>query len=201
MLYNIYRRSTKKPDSPKVAANGPKGGIYMWNLRSKAYKHLKISAKIFVLLGTVLIMGIALANPSGGVVSSGNATIQQTPGNTVIRQNSQQAIINWQSFNIGSNESTHFQQPTGGVALNRISPQQGASQIFGQLSATGTIILINQAGIYFGSGASVNVGSIIASTSDITDANFLAGKYIFNQPSSYNGSVINEGRLLQLIMV
>ncbi|MHB1946895.1 MAG: beta strand repeat-containing protein [Gammaproteobacteria bacterium] len=158
-------------------------------------ERLKKIARAIVFLGAIVIMGTAFANPQGGVVSSGSATIQQTPGNTVIQQNSQQAIINWQSFNIGSSETTHFQQPTGGVALNRINPQQGASQIFGQLTSTGQIILINQAGIYFGPTAHVDVGSIIASTSDMSDANFLAGKYIFDQPSPYNGSIINEGTI------
>ncbi len=49
-------------------------------------------------------------------------TVQQNQNSTVVNQTSQQAIINWKSFNIGGNESTHFQQPAGGVALNRISP-------------------------------------------------------------------------------
>jgi len=155
----------------------------------------KMVMKIIIFLSAAVIMGAALANPQGGVVSNGSATIQQSPGSTVIQQNSQQAIINWQSFNIGSGETTHFQQPTGGVALNRVNPQQGASQIFGTLSATGQIILINQAGIYFGSGAVVDVGGIIASTTDMSNANFLAGKYIFDQPSPYNGSVINAGTI------
>jgi filamentous hemagglutinin family protein len=138
----------------------------------------------------------AFANPQGGIVAAGIVSIQQQPNSTVINQSSQQAIINWQSFNIGASEATHFQQPTGGIALNRISAAQGASQIFGQLTATGTIILINQAGIYFGPTARVDVGGIIASTSDISDQNFLAGKYIFDKPSPYNGSIINQGTII-----
>ena len=144
----------------------------------------------FALIGTVD------ANPVLSNVASGNVTVQQSPGVTQVNQSSQSAIINWNSFNIGANEATHFQQPTGGVALNRINPQQGASQIFGQLTATGKIILVNQAGIFFGPGARVDVGGIIASTSDISNQNFLAGKYVFDQPSSFAGSaIINKGMI------
>src|SRR5207249_3306945 len=50
-------------------------------------------------------------------------------------------------------------------------------------------------GIYFGPSARVDVGGIIASTSDIKDESFLAGKYIFDQASPYAGSVINEGTI------
>lgn len=112
-----------------------------------------------------------------------------------INQTSSQAILNWKSFNINAQESVVFQQPVGGIALNRISPLQGPSQILGVLSATGKIILINQAGIFFGPSARVDVGSIIASTADISDANFLAGHYRFDQASPYNASIINQGTI------
>lgn len=154
-----------------------------------------------VFLGAFLLtIGIystpALSNPIGGQVVSGNVSIQQAPNSTIINQSSQKAIINWQRFNIGAQEKTHFQQPAGGVALNRINPTQGASQIYGKLTATGQIILVNPAGIYFGPSAYVNVGGLIASTSDISNQNFLAGKYIFDQPSAYSGSIVNAGTII-----
>src|SRR5262245_31667291 len=75
-----------------------------------------------------LLTSATIANPEGGVVTQGTATIQSGP-TTTINQTSQRAVINWQSFNIGAQEATHFNQPAGGIALNRISPTQGASQI------------------------------------------------------------------------
>ena len=127
------------------------------------------------------MMECSLANPVLDHVASGNVTVSQTATTTQVNQASDQAIIHWNSFNIGSGEHTQFVQPnSSAVALNRISPTQGASQIFGQLSANGRIILVNQAGIFFGSGSKVDVGGIIASTVDITNSNFLAGKYIFD---------------------
>ncbi|MES2217440.1 MAG: filamentous hemagglutinin N-terminal domain-containing protein [Pseudomonadota bacterium] len=152
-----------------------------------------IVQNLIVLCSSILFTSMAFANPQGGVVTSGNATIAQAPNSTVIQQNSQQAIIEWQSFNISAKDKTHFQQPTNGVALNRINANQGMTQIYGQLSATGKIILVNAAGIYFGVGSVIHVGGLIASTSNISNANFLAGKYIFDQPSPYHAGIVNDG--------
>lgn len=138
----------------------------------------------------------AHANPTGGNVTAGNATISQNGNNTVINQTSSHAIINWQQFNIGANETTHFQQPAGGMILNRIDGSQGASQIYGGLTATGQVILLNPAGVYFGPSAHVNVGSLIATTAGISDSDFLSGNYRFNQASPYHGSIINEGSIV-----
>ena len=148
---------------------------------------------ILILWSSIIFTSAAVANPEGGTVTNGNATISQSGNNTTINQTSQQTIIEWNSFNIGSKETTHFQQPTNGIALNRINSSQGMTQIYGQLTATGKIILINAAGIYFGTGSVISVGGLIASTSNISNANFLAGKYIFDQPSPYNASIINDG--------
>ncbi|HSW93044.1 MAG TPA: filamentous hemagglutinin N-terminal domain-containing protein [Gammaproteobacteria bacterium] len=139
----------------------------------------------------------AAANPAGGVVAAGDATIYHGLTTTVIHQTTNKAIINWQSFNIAAHETTNFRQPSSSaVMLNRINPAQGVSQIYGHLNANGRIILVNQAGIYFGPGSFVNVGGIIASTSNISNENFLAGKYIFDEASPYAGSIINEGSII-----
>jgi filamentous hemagglutinin family protein len=140
------------------------------------------------------LISVSDANPVLNSVVSGNISVQQS-GNTVqINQTTQRGIISWDTFNIGANEKTKFNQPNANsVTLNRINAEMGPSLIFGQLSANGKIILINGAGLYFGASSMVNVGSIIASTSNISNANFLAGKYIFDEQSAYNGSIINKG--------
>jgi len=164
--------------------------------REKVVRHFPQLSKLSVFLMSMFITFNALANPQGGVVTAGSATISQTPGNTQIQQTSDKAIIEWNSFNIKNGEQTNFQQPTGGIALNRINPNQGPSQIFGQLTATGTIVLVNQAGIFFGPTARVDVGGIIASTSDITNDNFMSGNYRFDQASSLHGSITNQGSII-----
>jgi filamentous hemagglutinin family protein len=154
--------------------------------------------KIAMMFFVVLAIEAIYANPTGGVVTAGDATISQTATTTQINQSSDKAIINWNSFNIGANEATHFQQPNANsITLNRINPDQGASQIFGQLTSNGRIVLVNQSGFFFGSGAYVNVGGLIASTAGITDQNFLAGKMIFDQVSTtHRGTIINQGTMI-----
>lgn len=156
---------------------------------------LLLCNRIGLCLFAFLAVNSVFANPMDGTVAAGSATITQTPNTTVIDQASQRAVIDWRSFNIGANESTHFNQPNGGVTLNRIDPTQGMSQIYGRLTATGQIILVNPAGIYFGPGAYVNVGGIIASSVGVSLQNFMAGNFIFDQHNNMNGAVINAGTI------
>jgi len=154
-----------------------------------------ISRYLLVFISSLTATSVTLANPSLSGVTSGSATVTQAPNTTTINQTSQKAILQWNSFNIRSNEQTHFIQPAGGVALNRINPNQGPSQIFGVLTATGKVILVNGSGVFFGPGSQVNVGGLIASTADITNANFLNNKYIFDQASNRDGGIINSGTI------
>jgi filamentous hemagglutinin family protein len=158
---------------------------------------IKIGLNCLTFLASTIICMVTYSNPVLNSVTAGNATVAQTSNSTVINQTSQQAIIQWNSFNIAAGQKTQFVQPNASsVALNRINPAQGVSQIYGSLSANGRIILINAAGIHFGPSSMVNVGGMIASTSDISNANFLAGNYIFSIPSALNGSIKNEGKII-----
>ena len=133
------------------------------------------------------------AAPAGGVVAAGGASIAASGARTTITQTTQNAAINWQSFNIAAGESVQFVQPnSSSVALNRVlGPDPSA--IFGSLSANGKVFLVNPNGVLFGSGASVNVSGLVASTLNITDGNFMAGSYSFTDPGI--GSVINQGTI------
>src|SRR5271163_3705154 len=120
------------------------------------------------------------ANPTGGNVAAGSATIAgQGTGAVTINQFSNTAVINWQTFSIGSGESTSFLQPSAASAvLNRVLGGQ-TSIISGTLSANGQVYLINGNGIVVGPGGIVTANSFTASTRDISDADFLAGKLHF----------------------
>ena len=103
-------------------------------------------------------------------VSSGNATATQTANQLTINQTSATAVLNWQSFNIGSGSSVNFVQPSSSaLAVNNIF-QGNPSQIFGSLTANGRVYLINQNGIMFGAGSQVNTASLVASSLNITPA-------------------------------
>ena len=129
--------------------------------------------QLVVLIISISFATSALSNPVLNGVTSGGATVTQSGNTTTVNQTTDKAIIEWNSFNIAAGEKTQFVQPgASSVALNRINPTQGVSQILGKLTSNGQIILVNAAGIHFGSGAMVNVGGMIASTADITNANF-----------------------------
>ena len=142
----------------------------------------------------LLVCGASVyAQPTGGVVTAGSATIGGTPGNMTITQTSSNVAINWQSFGIQSGQSVQFAQPgSSSVALNRVIGSD-PSNILGSLSSNGKVFLVNPNGILFGAGASVNVGGLLASTMAISDANFMASNYTFSGAGA--GSVVNQGSI------
>lgn len=135
------------------------------------------------------------ALPTGGQVVAGAASIQQAGAAMTIRQASEQAILNWQTFNIGASASVNFIQPgASSVALNRVLGSD-PSAIYGSLTANGQVFLVNPSGVLFGPGARVDVGGLVASTLAIRDADFLARNYRFTRDGA-NGSVVNQGEII-----
>ena len=148
-----------------------------------------------VLLGCFASITLLAQSPSGGIVASGTATIAQSGSNTNINQSTNSAVINWQSFSIGSNSTVNFNQPsTTSVTLNRVSGNS-ESVIDGVLNANGNVFLINSNGILMDSTARISTGGFVASTLDIADSDFLSGKYTFTSNTSQAGSVINLGAI------
>jgi len=139
--------------------------------------------------------GAAFAGPEGGVVAGGEGNIS-TPNATTtnINQVSQNLIVNWESFNVNTNEAVNFIQPNSQAqALNRIF-DQNPSQIFGSINANGKVLLINPNGVFFKPGASVNVGGLVASGLNISDESFMNGNHqFFNTDGSEGGLVVNQG--------
>ena len=143
-----------------------------------------------VALGVVRVA----AGPNGPSVVSGSATIQGQGGPAVIVNQSSSAIINWNTFR--SNESVRFNQPSSSsVALNRVTGRIGAVGILGSLTANGRIFLINRDGILFGPGAVVNTAGFLATTHDIKNSDFMAGRYNFNIPGRPDACIVNQGRI------
>jgi filamentous hemagglutinin family protein len=137
------------------------------------------------------------ANPTGGTVAAGSATIAgQGTSAVVIKQASNTAIINWQSFSINSGESTSFLQPgANSAALNRVLGG-GTSIINGTLSANGQVYLINGNGVIVGPGGIINANAFTASTRNISDADFLSGNLHFTGSSA--AGVQNLGSITAL---
>lgn len=138
--------------------------------------------------------GLALANPSGGVVVGGEVGFVTPDANTLlINQSSHNAAINWQSFSIQSSEYVIFNQPSASaVVLNRVVGGN-PSEILGNLQANGRVFLINPLGVMFGEGAQVDVGGIVASTLDLNPDDFIAGRYVLRGDSQ--AGIVNAGNI------
>ncbi len=105
-------------------------------------------------------------------------------------------IINWATFNIGRGETTTFNQPNStSTALNRVIGGQGPSFLDGTLTANGRVFIVNGDGILFGAHSSINTAGFLASTNDIRNEDFMAGKYNFNIPGLPNASIVNLGSI------
>jgi len=210
MNRNLYRTIFSKrlgmlvPVAETVRATGKStgsGATSVANLWSgvvwvRLPSRLKPIISGLVAAASVLNYGITQAGPlpEGGIVTAGSGTINQNGSTLTINQSSQRLSANWQSFNIGANHSVIFNQPnSSSVALNRIIGTE-ASSIFGSLSANGQVFLINPNGILFAPGSQVNVGGLAASTLNISDADFSAGRYRFTNGKGA-GSVVNEGQI------
>jgi filamentous hemagglutinin family protein len=157
----------------------------------------RIFRPLFLVMALALLPRASAANPAGGVVRFGNATIsgQGTPV-VNIQQRSNSAILSWQQFNIQPGEATHFQQPgPNAVALNRILDGQ-ASQILGSLTGNGRVYLINPNGILFGKGATVDVHAFMAATDlHASDLKALTGGFDPSAVSAPGARIENNGTI------
>jgi filamentous hemagglutinin family protein len=144
-----------------------------------------------------------------------NAPVQS--GNTVnIKQTAAQALLHWDTFNVGSQTTVNFDQSAGGadsgkwIAFNKVfDPDAKPSEIRGKINAQGQVYIINQNGIIFGAGSQVNARTLVASSLPINDnlvangllnnrnAEFLFSKDFANDPTATFGDIVVErGALL-----
>ncbi|RAQ11235.1 filamentous hemagglutinin, partial [Burkholderia cepacia] len=161
--------------------------------RGKTGSGKRLMAAGVSLLGLAATSAYAL--PTGGEVASGKADIATSAdGKSMsINQHTDKLITNWQDFSVAGGERVSFRQPdVKSIALNRVIGTNG-SQIHGQIDANGKVFVVNPNGVVFGAGAQVNVGGLVASTKNISDADFLAGNYRFSGASGQ--SVENAGTI------
>jgi filamentous hemagglutinin family protein len=134
----------------------------------------------------------ALAGPEGAEVINGQVSLQQSGNNTVITA-SDKSIINYSSFDIARPEIVEFIQPSSSASvLNRIL-SANPTNIDGTLLANGRVFFVNPAGVYIGSGATINVNQLVASALNIANSDFIDGRYNF---VGGNGSVTNSGDIV-----
>ena len=102
----------------------------------------------------------------------------QSAGRTLvsIEQTKPQAVLTWETFNIGKETTLRFNQGRGGanktewIAFNKVNDPSGApSQILGAIEAPGHVYVINRNGIIFGGSSQVNLRTLVASSLPIND--------------------------------
>lgn len=148
-------------------------------------------------LGILVLSSLPLAhaNPTGGQVAAGVASIVRQGARMDINQASQRAVLNWQSFSIDRGEHVNFNQPGRDAStLNRVLGND-PSALMGQMTANGNVYLVNQNGIMVGKDAQINVGSLTASTANISTQDFMAGRMNFDQPGNPDARIVNYGTI------
>ncbi|WP_020205081.1 filamentous haemagglutinin family protein [Cupriavidus sp. WS] len=102
-------------------------------------------------------------------------TVDPTTGRILvgINQAAERAILNWETFNIGRNTSLRFAQQSNWAVLNRVNDPAGRpSQILGEMSGAGTIMVLNRNGVIFSGSSQVNTGNLVAAAARMSDAQF-----------------------------
>ena len=111
-------------------------------------------------------------------------------GNNVnIKQNASQALLEWETFNVGSQTTVNFDQSAGGadsgkwIAFNKVSDPTGKpSEIRGKINAQGQVYILNRNGIIFGAGSQVNARTLVGSSLPINDE--LVARGLINQEAN-----------------
>ncbi|HEY3813372.1 MAG TPA: filamentous hemagglutinin N-terminal domain-containing protein [Caulobacteraceae bacterium] len=121
--------------------------------------------------------------PYGGSVtgtSGGNVTLTYTGPTLTVYSSAHRVIIDWQSFSIAAGDTVTFVEPDKNAIVVNRQLGGGESDIYGVITSLvngsigGNVWIINPNGVLFGSGAQINVGGFLASTSNLTsDTTFL----------------------------
>jgi filamentous hemagglutinin family protein len=108
--------------------------------------------------------------PQGATVVNGQANIN-TSGNQMNVINTPGAVINWNSFNIGTGAGVNFQQQNANSSVMNRVVGGNISTIHGNLTSNGRVILVNPAGLVIGAGAVVDTAGFVGSAMNATEAN------------------------------
>ncbi|WP_186162732.1 filamentous haemagglutinin family protein [Burkholderia gladioli] len=128
------------------------------------------------------VLWINASAPAQSVDANGHVSVD-------IQQTAQNAVLTWQTMNVGRQTTLSFDQSGGTqtngannwAVLNRvIDPSGRPSQILGSITAQGAVYVINRNGVLFGAGSQVNVHSLVASSLDLLNMN------------DYNQTLLNQ---------
>src|SRR4051812_42990432 len=189
------RQGTPERDISAIPGRGARGPLLLGTALQAA------SALMFASRADAQLL--PFVRPQGGVVSAGQASISQTAAQTTVSQASQRAVVDWQSFNVGSQHTVAFQQPSStAMTLNRVAGPD-PSQIAGRITANGQVAIVNQSGVVFQRGSVVDVQTLVVSAANISNQNFMAGRgptgrpgqLTFDEPGRPDARISNAGTI------
>ncbi len=123
-LNQVKQTSEAKKLFPSFTVKLSGGKSMTYTYRPRPIIHTLLAALLSGFYGNAFALN-PNALPTGGNVTSGSASIAQTGSNLNITQTSQSAIINWNTFNIGSSAAVNIAQPnSSSVQLDRVVSQQ-----------------------------------------------------------------------------
>ncbi|MCH7742157.1 MAG: filamentous hemagglutinin N-terminal domain-containing protein, partial [Proteobacteria bacterium] len=143
----------------------------------------------------LLLAPLAIAGPEGGVVVSGKGSVTSvSPLETHIAQESQNLLMNFDSFDVGVDESVLITQPNAAAWFVGRIVGGSPTAIFGNITANGRIALVNPRGVIFGETSSISAASVFASSLDLNTDDLFSGEEITLQAvTGAGGYVINHG--------
>ena len=166
--------------------------------KTKLLLHKRILAAVLS-GGMLLLPNWGYALPQGGTVVAGsvNQGSFNPSGNQMNITGSGNVAIDWNSFNIGKNETVSF---SGMQAVLNYVTGNTKSEILGNINGNDVhVFLVNPNGILFGAEAKVNVGKLTASTRTIEDRTVFDGSTFSTLSAEaakkVRGDIINLGEL------
>ena len=166
--------------------------------KTKLLLHKRILAAVLS-GGMLLLPNWGYAMPQGGTVVAGsvNQGSFNPSGNQMNITGSGNVAIDWNSFNVGKNETVNF---SGMQAVLNYVTGNTKSEIFGNITGENVhVFLVNPNGILFGADAKVNVGQLTASTRTIEDRTVFDGSAFSTLSTEaakkVRGDIINLGEL------
>jgi filamentous hemagglutinin len=202
--------ATASTSTPPTGSSGTAGAISAGNVASAE----NLARTNRVMLSVQAMQQAARAAVSGPAVPNGlvNGGLEVDPGITgnpalwvgaqlpvqqvssgktkvTVKQTSEQALLNWKTFNVGKQTTLAFDQSDGGsdaskwIAFNTVNdPSANPTRILGSITAPGQVYIINRNGIIFGGSSQVNTHALVASTLPI-NANLIE-RGLLNNPDA-----------------
>lgn len=168
----------------------------------KIYNKKYVSSRAFIpqivlwIVMAVISVGTAVAAPEGGKVLMGSVSISYSPPVTRVVQESDEAVVLWDKFDLATGERLEIIQPAlTSRLINRVK-QNAISHLSGDIRSNGQVLILNSDGVHLESSASAEVGGLILSGLDLRSAGEVDNPIrLRNADVRRMGSVRNQGRI------